>query len=64
IKTDRQGRLWCTSDVGVRVFSPEGQALGVVETPQPPANCAFGEKDARTLFITARTGVYKVAVAK
>jgi sugar lactone lactonase YvrE len=60
MKVDSLGRLWCTSDVGVRVFAPDGKPLGVVETPQPPANCGFGDEDARTLYITARTAVYKV----
>jgi len=31
--------------------------------PQAPANCAFGDEDGKTLFVTARTGVYKVRCA-
>ena len=31
--------------------------------PQQPANCAFGDADHRTLYITARTAVYRVRLA-
>jgi len=30
--------------------------------PEGPANCAFGGPDGKTLFITARTGLYRVSV--
>lgn len=60
IKMDTQGNVWATASDGVRVYSPEGNLLQTVVCPQGPANCAFGESDSRTLFITARTGLYKV----
>jgi len=34
----------------------------VIAVPEQPANCAFGGADRKTLFITARTGLYKVAL--
>jgi gluconolactonase len=57
---DRDGNLYVTAKAGVEVFSPGGHRWGVIEVPQKPANCAFGGSDARTLFITARTGLYRV----
>jgi gluconolactonase len=42
----------------VVVFDPQGQPLGRIMLPEYPSNCAFGGADGRTLFITARTGVY------
>ena len=30
--------------------------------PELPSNCAWGDADARTLYITARTGLYKIHV--
>ncbi|MCL4216556.1 MAG: SMP-30/gluconolactonase/LRE family protein [Candidatus Hydrogenedentes bacterium] len=60
---DALGRVWCTSGAGVEVFSATGERLGVVECPQAPANCAFGGEDGITLYMTARTGVYKVQCA-
>jgi gluconolactonase len=62
MKIDTKGRVWCTAGDGVRVHSPEGKLVYTVNTPQVPANCAFGDADTKTLYITARTGLYKVRV--
>jgi gluconolactonase len=40
--------------------SPAGQNLGTVPVPVQPTNCAFGDDDAQTLYITARSAVFKV----
>lgn len=60
IKVDTQGRVWATSREGVVVIDPEGARVGVITFPQWPANCTFGDDDFKTLYVTARTGVYKV----
>ena len=60
MKVDVEGNVWCTASDGVRVHDPEGNLLETIVFPQAPANCAFGDKDGRTLYVTARTGVYKV----
>ncbi len=57
---DRQGNLYVTAGDGVQVFTPEGKLIGRILTPQTPANCCFGGDDRRTLFMTARTGLYAV----
>ena len=36
--------------------------LGIIHTPDVPANLAFGGPDLRTLFFTARTSVYTLRV--
>ncbi|MEK7397180.1 MAG: SMP-30/gluconolactonase/LRE family protein [Candidatus Poribacteria bacterium] len=59
MKVDEKGNLYVTSGV-VWGFDKAGKHLGDIVTPEPPANCAFGGKDNKTLFITARTSVYKV----
>ena len=59
MKVDERGRLWVTAD-GVRVYEPDGKHAGTIEFPLRPANCAFGDEDGMTLYVTARTGVYKV----
>lgn len=59
LAVDTLGNLYITSAAGVQVISPEGQSLGIIECPEHPANCAFGGADNRTLFITARTGLYR-----
>ena len=45
---------------GVTIFSPQGEKLEVIEVPEMPANAGFGGPDGKTLFITARTGLYSV----
>jgi len=58
MKVDTQGRVFCTGPGGTWVFAPDGARLGVIRTPEVPANLAFGGPDLRTLFFTARTSVY------
>jgi gluconolactonase len=58
MKVDAEGRVFCTGPGGTWVFAPDGTKIGVIETPEVPANLAFGGPDLRTLFLTARTSVY------
>lgn len=60
ITTDDNGNLYVTTSVGVKVYRPDAGFLGRILVPQVPANCAFGDADRRTLYITARTGLYRV----
>jgi len=57
---DRDNRLYVTSLTGVQVFDRHGQYLGTIAVPRTPSNVAFAGPDKRTLFITARKGVYQV----
>jgi gluconolactonase len=56
---DQAGRLFGTGPGGVWVFSPEGTHLGTIRLAEAPANVAWGN-DGRTLYMTARTGVYRI----
>jgi gluconolactonase len=58
MKVDVEGRVYCTGPGGTWVFAPDGTRLGVIRTPEVPANLAFGGPDLQTLFFTARTSVY------
>jgi gluconolactonase len=58
MKVDVEGRVYCTGPGGTWVFAPDGTRLGLIRTPEVPANLAFGGPDLRTLFFTARTSVY------
>lgn len=60
MRVDSTGNLWCTGAGGVWVFTPAGKLLGVLATPEEPANLAFGRNNRHTLFITARTGLYSI----
>ena len=56
---DEQGNLYLARGV-VHVYSPEGKNVATLEVPEAPANVCFGGKDRRTLFITARKGLYAI----
>jgi gluconolactonase len=45
---------------GVYVFSPEGKRLGFIPTPETPSNCVFGDKDRKTLYVTAGKSLYRI----
>ncbi|MEZ5403035.1 MAG: SMP-30/gluconolactonase/LRE family protein [Bryobacteraceae bacterium] len=60
LKVDKKGNLWATGPGGIWVFSPSGKVLGKIQPPEVPANCAFGDADGKTLYMTARTGLYRV----
>lgn len=62
MKVDVEGRLYCTGPGGTWVFAPDGTRLGIIRTPEIPANLAFGGPDLRTVFFTARTSVYTLRV--
>src|SRR5205085_5892792 len=47
-------------DRGIWVFGATGKALGVIAVPEQPANLAWGDGDWCTLYITARTSLYRL----
>lgn len=58
---DSEGRIYCTYN-SVVVLSPSGELIGRIPVPEHPANCKFGGPDNKTLFITARTSLYSLAM--
>ena len=60
LTVDTKGNLYITTALGLQVFSPEGKLLGVIELPEQPANATFGGPAMKTLYATARTGLYAV----
>jgi gluconolactonase len=62
VRCDTAGNLWAAARDGVRVFGPDGERLLTIALPEVPANLAFGGDDLRTLFVTARTSLYRVPV--
>ncbi|HEY2910399.1 MAG TPA: SMP-30/gluconolactonase/LRE family protein [Gemmataceae bacterium] len=59
---DSKGNVYITSGIGLQVFDPAGKALGTIKFPEQPSNAAFGGKDLKTLFVTARKSVYSCAM--
>jgi gluconolactonase len=60
MKLDRDGNIFVTGPKGIWVWDPEGHHLGTIAMPEQPANLTWGEKDYRTLYITATTSVYRL----
>jgi gluconolactonase len=59
IAIDEKGNIYVTANK-LPVYSPDGKLLHTIEVAEKPANCAFGDADLGTLFITARTSVFAV----
>lgn len=59
LAVDVNGNVYITSAAGIQIFSDAGELLGIIEVPEQPANCAFGGPDNKTLYMTARTGLYR-----
>ena len=58
IRTDEKGNLYVAAK-NVLIFSPTGTLLHTIHMGEKPSNLAFGDEDRMTLFITAKTGVYR-----
>ena len=59
MKVDASGNIFATGPGGVWVFTPDGTHLGTIMPDEVPANVAWGD-DGRTLYMTARTGLYRI----
>ncbi len=59
IRVDESGNLYVVEN-GVSVYTPAGKKLGNYPVGEAPSNCTFGDADFQTLYITARTSVYRI----
>ena len=62
IKVDINGDLYGTGPGGIWIFSPEGKHVGTIALPGRAGNLAWGDQDAKSLYITAADTLYKVRV--
>jgi gluconolactonase len=62
VKVDRAGNVFVSGPGGVWIISPAGKHLGTIESPNLPANFAWGGRDGRDLYLTARSSLYRVRV--
>ena len=60
MKIDVDGNLYVAGATGIWIFEPDGTLLGVIVTPERPANCAWGDDDRKSLYITARTSLFRI----
>jgi gluconolactonase len=60
MKVDRHGNVYCTGPGGFWIMNTAGECLARIRPPEPPSNFAWGDRDWQTLYITARTSVYRI----
>lgn len=60
LKVDEAGNIVSTGPGGLWLCNPEGRILGHLPMPEITANLAWGDDDARTLYLTASTAVYRL----
>ena len=61
---DTEGNLYLTQPrrQSILVLSPAGKQLATIRIPESPSNIAFGGSDLDTLYVTARSSLYRVPV--
>lgn len=59
IRVDEKGNIYVAAN-GVAIYDAHGKLTETIEFSETPANCAFGDSDLQTLYITARTSLYRV----
>ncbi|MEM7725585.1 MAG: SMP-30/gluconolactonase/LRE family protein [Cyanobacteria bacterium P01_A01_bin.45] len=60
MKVDVKGNIYCSGSGGVWIFSPNGELLDKIAIPKSVTNLAWGDKDYKTLYITAGNSVYRI----
>jgi gluconolactonase len=60
IKVDKAGNLYVSGPGGLWILSPEGRHLGTIIGPKHPHNFAWGDADGKTLYLCARSGLYRI----
>jgi gluconolactonase len=59
LKVDQQGSVYCVNRGALWVLSKEGKQLGTVALPDNVTNFAFGDADAKMIYVTTRRGLYR-----
>lgn len=60
MKIDQKGNLYVSGPSGLWIISPEGKHLGTIVGPEHPHNFAWGDDDGKTLYLCAKTGLYRI----
>jgi gluconolactonase len=61
-RVDAEGSLYISTMKSVEVFSRAGGKIAEITLAERPANVAFGDPDRQTLYICARTSLYRARV--
>lgn len=61
LTVDTEGRVYVTTILGLQIFAPTGELLGILPKPQtgPLTNAAFAGPGNQTLYVTNGTKIFK-----
>jgi gluconolactonase len=59
---DDAGNVYLTRGPAVHVFAKDGKKAAKIDVPEGTTNVCFGGKDGKTLFVTAGTSFYGIAM--
>jgi gluconolactonase len=60
VKVDVRGHVYLSAPGGVWIFAADGRHLGTIRAPHPVHNFAWGGDDGRTLYLCARSTLYRI----
>jgi gluconolactonase len=60
LRVDKQGNIYGSGPGGVWIISSQGKHIGTIKVPERVSNVAWGDKDGKTLYITASTSLFRV----
>jgi gluconolactonase len=60
LRVDKEGNIYGSGPGGVWIISPEGKHIGTIKVPERVSNVAWGDKDGKTLYITASTSLFRI----
>ena len=61
VRVDEKGNLYLAAR-HLLIYTAAGKLIRRVELPEAASNCAFGEGDLESLFVTARSQVFRIRV--
>lgn len=61
IRTDESGNLYVAAKA-VLIYSPEGKLIRQIAMAEKPSNLAFGDADLKSLYVTARSSIFRIRV--
>jgi gluconolactonase len=60
IKCDLHGNVYLCNKDGIIILNAEGKRLALIQFPTIPANCCWGGKNKKDLFVTARQNIFHI----
>ena len=60
---DELGNVYCAGAGAIWVWNRAGSLVARIPVPEGPANCSFAGPDRKSLYITARTSLYRLRMA-